>query len=72
MDVTATDATALRAATHAFQQPQLGASLSQIATSFGGFVVCCAAMYLLIDISFWLAVPLALPAAGFLVRIFII
>ena len=72
MYVTANDVVALRAATFAFQQPQLGASLSQIASSFGGFVVCCAAMYLLIDTSFWLAALPALPAAGFLVRIFII
>jgi omega-6 fatty acid desaturase (delta-12 desaturase) len=66
------DATALRAATLAFQRPRISASLGQIATSFGGFVLCCAAMYLLIDLSFWLAALPAVPAAGFLVRIFII
>jgi omega-6 fatty acid desaturase (delta-12 desaturase) len=66
------DHLALRAATIPFQQPLLRASLFQIATSFGGFIACCAAMYLLLDISFWLSALFALPAAGFLVRIFII
>lgn len=56
----------------AFQRPRLGASVSQIASSFGGFLATCAAMYYLLEISFWLAALLALPAAGFLVRIFII
>lgn len=70
--MTVATTTDLRAATIAFQQPLLRSSLSQIATSFGGFVATCAAMYLLLDFSFWLAALLALPAAGFLVRIFII
>lgn len=55
-----------------FQAPALGSSLAQMATSFGGFFGACIAMYLLAGLSYWLALPLALPAAGFLVRIFII
>lgn len=44
----------------------------QIVTSFGGFFAVCAAMYLLLDHSIWLAFALAPVAAGFVVRIFII
>jgi omega-6 fatty acid desaturase (delta-12 desaturase) len=47
-------------------------SLSQMATSFGGFFATCAAMYFLAAISVWAALPLSVLAAGFLVRIFII
>ena len=55
-----------------FQAPLLHQSLSQLATSIGGFLATCAAMYAVFDISYWLAFALAPLAAGFLVRIFII
>ena len=55
-----------------FQTPILRKSLSQIATSFGGFFATCAAMYAVTDLSHWAAPALAPLAAGFLVRIFII
>jgi omega-6 fatty acid desaturase (delta-12 desaturase) len=55
-----------------FQSPRLARSLGQIATSFGGFIGTVSAMYLGLGISVWLALPLAVLAAGFLVRIFII
>ncbi|SDG25190.1 omega-6 fatty acid desaturase (delta-12 desaturase) [Limimonas halophila] len=67
-----TDTAALRRAVAEHQGPILRHSLSQIASSFGGFAGVCAAMYLLLDVSVWLALPLAPLAAGFLVRIFII
>jgi len=44
----------------------------QIASSFGGFIATCAVMYIVAGFSYWLAVPFAPLAAGFLVRIFII
>jgi acyl-lipid omega-6 desaturase (Delta-12 desaturase) len=50
----------------------LGRSLGQVATSFGGFYVTSAAIYLLLGVSVWIALPLVPLAAGFLVRIFII
>jgi omega-6 fatty acid desaturase (delta-12 desaturase) len=56
----------------AFQHPILGRSLWQMATSLGGFLVTCAAMYLCLGISLWVSLPLSVLAAGFLVRIFII
>src|SRR5947209_16199021 len=59
-------------ATAAFQTPVLTRSLGQIATSFGGFFGTTATMYLCATISFWIALPLSILAAGFLVRIFII
>ena len=56
----------------AFQAPILARSLGQLATSFGGFFVICAAMYLTLAVSVWITLPLSVLAAGFLVRIFII
>ena len=56
----------------AFQHPIMGRSLWQMATSLGGFLVTCAAMYLCLGISLWVSLPLSVLAAGFLVRIFII
>lgn len=55
-----------------FQSPILAKSLMQLATSFGGFVATCAVMYPCVTVSLWIALPLSLLAAGFLVRIFII
>ena len=55
-----------------FQAPILARSLGQMATSFGGFFLSCGAMYLIAAVSMWIVLPLAVLAAGFLVRIFII
>jgi len=66
------DKTNLRQETRRFQAPILSKSIFQAATSFGGFLATCAAMYLLSDVSGWLFLGLAPLAAGFLVRIFII
>src|SRR5439155_8777525 len=55
-----------------FQAPILARSLAQLATSFGGFFATCAAMYLCLAVSLWVALPMSVIAAGFLVRIFII
>lgn len=62
----------LRAAVAGFQSPSLLKSLGQIASSFGGFAVTCAVMYLTLGISYWIALALSVVAAGFVVRIFII
>lgn len=55
-----------------FQAPLLHRSLFQLATSAGGFLATCAAMYAVFDVAYWLTFALAPLAAGFLVRIFII
>ena len=60
------------AATKTRQAPILSRSLGQLATSFGGFFATCATMYLCLTVSLWIALPLSVLAAGFLVRIFII
>jgi omega-6 fatty acid desaturase (delta-12 desaturase) len=64
--------TRIRREVAGFQAPVLRKSLSQLATSFGGFFATCAAMYAVIDVSDWMALALLPLAAGFLVRIFII
>ncbi|MBX3012482.1 MAG: fatty acid desaturase [Caldilineaceae bacterium] len=55
-----------------YQQPNLRKSLWQVANSFGGFFLCLGLMYLSLSIHYGLTLLLALPAAGFLVRMFII
>lgn len=67
-----TGASRLRREAARFQEPVLGISLWQIASSFVGFLATCGAMYGLLEVSSWAALALAPLAAGFLVRIFII
>src|ERR1051326_5050650 len=62
----------LLSGTKPFEAPILARSLGQVATSFGGFFITCAAAYVLLGVSVWTTPPLLLIAAGFLVRIFII
>lgn len=62
----------LQRSTAPFQTPTLHESLSQIVTSFGGFILTCTGMYMLATQSYWLALLPAPLAALFLVRIFII
>ncbi len=62
----------LRTILAAHQAPILGRSLGQIAATFLPFFALIAAMYALAGISPWLSLALALPAAGLIVRIFII
>ena len=66
------DAQALRRTLKSFERPTLERSLVQIATSLGAFLALSAAMYLLAEVSLWLAVA-PLPLAAFLlVRLFIL
>ena len=62
----------LRAALARHQQPSPLRSLAQLATSLLPFAGLCLAMYLALDVSYWLTLALAVPCAGFVVRIFII
>ena len=62
----------LRALLAAHQVPILGRSLGQLASTFLPFFAVIAAMYGLFDLSPWLSLALTLPAAGLIVRIFII
>jgi acyl-lipid omega-6 desaturase (Delta-12 desaturase) len=55
-----------------YQQPALGRSIWQIVNTLVPYAVLWCLMYWSISVSYWLALPLAILAAGFLVRIFII
>jgi omega-6 fatty acid desaturase (delta-12 desaturase) len=55
-----------------YERPRLGRSLLDIATSAVPYLLICAGMYLALSVSLALALVLALPAAGFLVRTFVV
>jgi omega-6 fatty acid desaturase (delta-12 desaturase) len=55
-----------------YQQPVLWKSIWQVVNSFGGLLMCWGLMVLSLSFSYWLVLLLAVLAAGFLVRIFII
>ncbi len=55
-----------------YQEPTLRRSVAQLCTTLIPLAATFVAMYLLSRISYWLALPLAVVAAGFLVRSFII
>ena len=55
-----------------YNKPKLSSSLLQILTSFGPYILLWAIMIILAGISPWLALAVTIPAAGFLIRIFII
>jgi acyl-lipid omega-6 desaturase (Delta-12 desaturase) len=55
-----------------YQQPDLRKSLWQVLNSFGGLLLLVVLMYFSLAIGYWLTLLLAIPAAGFLVRVFII
>lgn len=66
------DRRALNTALAPFQAPSLRRSLWQFASTFGAYVAVNAAMYAALRVSVWLALALALPAAGLTVRLFIV
>jgi omega-6 fatty acid desaturase (delta-12 desaturase) len=55
-----------------FEAPSLARSLGQIASSILPYFALLYAMVLSLDVSYWITLGLAVPAAGFLVRTFII
>jgi omega-6 fatty acid desaturase (delta-12 desaturase) len=55
-----------------FQAPSLKRSLWQFSSTFGGYLAFNAAAYVAAGHSAWITVMIALPAAGLLVRLFII
>jgi acyl-lipid omega-6 desaturase (Delta-12 desaturase) len=55
-----------------YRDPNLARSLTEIAVTFAPFAALWAAMWALMHVSYWLTLALALPAAGFLVRLFMI
>ena len=55
-----------------YAQPHIGRSLLDIATSVVPYLGLSAAMYFALDVSYLLVLALAVPAAGFLVRVYIL
>jgi acyl-lipid omega-6 desaturase (Delta-12 desaturase) len=55
-----------------YQRSDIGRSIWQIVNSFVPFFVLVAAMYFSLEYSYWITLALAIPAAGFQVRTFII
>lgn len=63
---------ALRAAVARYEAPSLRQSVGQIVTSIGLFIIACAAMYASLSLPYFVTLLLAVPAAGLLVRVFIV
>ena len=61
-----------RRALQAYAQPHLGRSLTQIVTSLVPYLALLVVMYRMIDVSLGVVLLLAIPAAGFQVRTFIV
>jgi omega-6 fatty acid desaturase (delta-12 desaturase) len=55
-----------------YARAHLGRSILDLATSVVPYLGLWAAMYLLLDVSYWLVLALSIPAAGFLLRTFIV
>lgn len=55
-----------------YSRPHLGRSIFGLATSVVPYVALSAAMYLSLSVSYWVALALAIPAAGFLLRTYIL
>jgi len=55
-----------------YRDPKLAWSLTEIAVTLAPLIALWAAMWALMHVSYWLTLALALPAAGFLVRLFLI
>ena len=55
-----------------YRGPDTRRSVIQLATTVGGFALCWSAAFRAIDVGYWLTVLLAIPAAGFLMRLFMI
>jgi omega-6 fatty acid desaturase (delta-12 desaturase) len=61
-----------RAVLAPYARPRLRRSLTDVATSLFPYLGLLVAMYFLLDVSYWLVLAISLPAAGFLVRVYIV
>ena len=55
-----------------YRAPNLGRSIAELAVTAGPLVLLWTLMWVTLDIGYWLCLLLAVPAAGFLVRLFMI
>ena len=63
---------AWRAIVARYQKPAVWLALWQLTNTLGPYVLLWCAIYFVLPLSFWFALPLALVAGGFLIRLFII
>jgi acyl-lipid omega-6 desaturase (Delta-12 desaturase) len=70
--VPGTEGPCWREALAPYARPHLGRSLRDVATSVAPYLALSALMYIALDVSVLLVLALAIPAAGFLVRVFIV
>ena len=68
----AADNAAWKAIVLKYQQPSVGRAVWQLVNTLVPYVGLWCLMYLCLPVSWWLVVPLAILAGGFLVRVFII
>lgn len=66
------DRRAIMAGLAAYQRPSVGRSLWQFGSTMVAYLAINAAMYALAPVSVWLVLALSIPAAGFVVRLFIV
>src|SRR4051812_9179923 len=55
-----------------YAKPHLGRSVADLLTSVVPYLALSVVMYQLLDVSYWLVLAVAVPAAGFLLRTFIL
>jgi omega-6 fatty acid desaturase (delta-12 desaturase) len=55
-----------------YARPHIGRSIVDVLTSVVPYLGLCVAMWLLLDVSYWLVLLVALPASGFLLRTYIL
>ena len=67
-----TDTSAWKEIVARYQKPSIGRGVWQIVNTLVPYAVLWYLMYLCLAVSFWLVVPLAVLAGGFMIRIFII
>ncbi len=61
-----------RGAVEKYEAPSLARSLRQVANTIIPYFALLCVMYLTLDVSYWITLGLAIPAAGFLIRNFVI
>jgi omega-6 fatty acid desaturase (delta-12 desaturase) len=71
-DKTSRDGVDWRAAMAPYTEARVSRSLLDLATSVIPYLGLSVAMYLLLDVSYWLTLLVAIPAGGFLLRTFIV
>jgi acyl-lipid omega-6 desaturase (Delta-12 desaturase) len=71
-DGSGADAAAWKAIVARFQRPNVLRATWQIVNTIGGYALLWGLMYWSLSVSWWLTIPLAILAGGFLVRVFII